>query len=121
MSRVANIYSTIYNALDALGYPVREQGTFSEGETLPETFTTYQIIDQPNNTHYDNVSASTTTRVQISLYSRKPAIKQAADTTLKTVMLPAGFLRASGRDLPFDQKTGHYGYTSDYKYYEMEG
>jgi len=118
---VADIYKKIYDALDALGYPVREQGTYALGETLPETHITYQIIGQPNITHYDNAPASTTTRVQISLYSKKPAIKQAADTTLKAVMLPAGFRRASGRDLPFDQKTRHYGYTSDYKYHEMEG
>lgn len=118
---MSEIHSLIYNTLVALGYPVREQGTFAPDATLPETFITYQIIDQPNDTHYDNVPASTTTRVQVALYSKRPAIKQAADQTLKSVMLPAGFLRVSGRDLPFSSSTGHYGYTSDYRFYETEG
>lgn len=117
---MSNIYELIYNTLTQLGYPVREQGTFKTNETLPETFITYQIILSTDNAHYDNAPASTTTRIQLALYSKKPAIKQNADNLFRSVMLPAGFLRISGRDLPFNQNTGHYGYTSDYNYYETE-
>lgn len=116
-----NIYSLIWSTLAPLGYPVKEQGTYAEGATRPETFITYQLIDSPNNTHYDNAPASTTYRIQLTLYSKKPSLKQGADALFKSVLLPAGFLRASGRDLPFDSKTGHYAYTSDYRYYESEG
>lgn len=117
---MSNIYELIYNTLMSLGYPVREQGTFGNTEMLPETFITYQIINETNDTHYDNKIASTTTRVQLVLYSKKPAIKQSADQLFRSVMLPAGFLRVSGRDLPFNQDTGHYGYTSDYIFYKEE-
>lgn len=117
---MSNIYELIYNTLISLGYPVREQGTFGENETLPETFITYQIINETNDTHYDNKIASTITRVQLVLYSKKPAIKQSADQLFRSVMLPAGFLRVSGRDLPFNSSTGHYGYTSDYIFYKEE-
>lgn len=120
MCLLVNIYELVCNTLKPLGYPVKEQGSYTPGANIPETFITYQIIDAPNNTHYDNVPASTTPRIQLAFYSKKPALKQNADQTFRSVMLPAGFLRVSGRDLPFDSTTGHYGYTSDYRYYETE-
>lgn len=99
---------------------MKEQGSYSPGAKLPETFITYQVIDAPNNTHYDNLPASTTRRIQLALYSAKPDIKQSADSLFKSMMVPAGFLRVSGRDLPFDGNTQRYGYTSDYRFYESE-
>ena len=119
-SQLANIYEHIYNTLAPLGYPVKEQGSYGPGAALPETFITYQVIDAPNNTHYDNLPASTTSRIQLAIYSARPDIKQSGDSLLKSVMLPAGFLRVSGRDLPFDREVKKYGYTSDYKFYESE-
>lgn len=113
-----DIYAHIFDTLSALGYPVREHGTYAPNEKLPNTHVTYQVIDSLNNSHADNEPTSQTTRVQVNLYSQDPAIKQGADATLKGVMLPAGFLRVGGRDLPFDQKTGHYGYTCDYRFYD---
>jgi hypothetical protein len=107
--------------LTSIGYPVREQGTYAQNETLPETFITYFVLDQPNESHADNIPTSTTTKVRVTLYSRKPAIVQQTNIVLKEAMLPAGFLRAGGRNLPFDPDTGHYGYVSTYNYFEMEG
>jgi hypothetical protein len=118
---LTNIYSLVYDTLLAMGYPVKEQGTYSAGATLPETHVTYQIIDSPNNSHADNAPTSQTTRVQVTLYSKKPALKQGADEAFKAVLLPAGFMRAGGRDLPFAQATGHYAYTCDYRFYDTEG
>jgi hypothetical protein len=106
--------------LKPLGYEVKEQGTYAPGATLPETFITYQIINSPNSSYADNKPISTAIRAQLALYSKKPAIKQSADSLFKSVMLPAGFLRIDGRDLPFIQSTGHYGYTCDYRFYESE-
>lgn len=116
----SNIYELICNTLRPLGYPVKEQGTYPSGTTLPETYITYFNVDNPNGTYYDNKPESTKTRIQLVLYSKKPAIKQNADNLFKSVMLPAGFLRIGGRDLPFNESTGHYAYTCDYRFYEME-
>lgn len=115
---MTNIYAVTYGALESLGYPVREHGTYAPDETLPDTFVTYQIIDSPNNSFADNQATSRTSRVQINLYSRDPEIKQGADEAIKAVMLPVGFLRVGGRDLPFSLQTGHYGYTCDYRFYD---
>ncbi len=115
-----NIYALVNDTLKTLGYPVREQGTYKPTDTQPETHVTYQLIDSPNNSHADNQPTSQTTRVQVTLYSKKPALKQGADTAFKSVMLPAGFMRVGGRDLPFNAATGHYAYTCDYRFHEME-
>lgn len=113
-----NIYELIYYTLSPLGYPVREQGTFAQGEEQPETFVTYQLINQGSGSHADNLPTSQTSRVQVTLYSRMPELKQGADAALRGVMLPAGFMRVGGRDLPYAQSTGHYAYTCDYRYYD---
>lgn len=117
---MSNIYELTYNTLVTLGYEVREQGTYAAGAILPETFVTYLIVDSPNNSHADNVPTSQTTRVQATLYSKKPAIKQGADAAFKAALLPVGFMRVGGRDLPYAKDTGHYAYTCDYRFYNME-
>jgi len=117
---MANIYNLVYTALASLGYEVREQGTFSEDEALPATFITYTLISKGDIRHSDNEPTSSVGRVQVALYSTDPAIKQAADGLLFGVMKAAGFMRAGGRDLPFDPTTGHYGYACDYRLYQEE-
>lgn len=120
MSRLPNIYATINTALAGLGYTVRPQGSYAPGATLPETLVTYQVVDQPNGAHADNRPGSTIHRVQVAMYSKRPALVQGADAAFKGALLPAGFLRVTGRDLPLDHDTGHYGYTCDYRFYERE-
>lgn len=118
MCRLIDIYDLVYDTLTPLGYPVKEQGTLSN--TLPETFITYQLIDSSSGSHADNLPTSVTHRVQITLYTKKPSLKQGADALFKSVMLPAKFMRVSGRDLPYSSATGHYAYTSDYRFYDLE-
>ena len=117
---MSNIYKKIYDTLITLGYPVREQGTYGEDEVLPETMITYQLIDEPDSAHYENIPVGKIARFQVAFYSKDPTKKQSADSVLRSVLLPLGFLRVSGRDLPFNKETNHYGYTSDYRYFETE-
>jgi hypothetical protein len=117
---MANIYNIVYTALATLGYEVREQGTFSDDDVLPATFITYTLISKGDIRHSDNEPTSNVSRVQVALYSTDPAIKQAADATLFVPMKAAGFLRAGGRDLPFDPVSGHYGYACDYRLHQEE-
>lgn len=116
-----DVYNLVCTTLGSSGYPVREQGTYGPDESLPDTHITYFIQDQSNESHADNAPTSQTTTVQVALYSRDPAIAQQANQILKGILHPAGFLRAGGRNLPLDPDTGHYGYTSTYNFYEMEG
>ena len=115
-----NIYEKVAAVLDASGFIYRQQGSFLPTEPLPETFLTYQIINNEDVAHACNKPYACSARVQMTLYSTDPAIVQSANETLKSIMLPAGFTRFIGRDLPFSADTGHYGYTCDYKYYIQE-
>ncbi|WP_375104943.1 hypothetical protein ACDZ28_13625 [Paenibacillus sp. RS8] len=115
-----NIYELTCSTLEQLGHDVREQGSYAPNAKLPESFVTYQVIDDSPAGHADNKPTSLVWRIQVSLYSKRPAIKQGASETIKAVMLETGFMRVGGRDLPFLEATGHYGYTCDYRFYEME-
>lgn len=117
---MTDVYSKTNETLQGLGYPVREQGSYAATDTLPETFATYLVIDQTDRSHADNQPASMTSSVQVALYSRRPAIVQQADQALRAAMIPAGFLRAGGRNMPLDADTGHYGYVSTYNFYDSE-
>jgi hypothetical protein len=116
-----NIFDIIGAALDASGYVYRQQGSFAPDEVLPETFITYQVIFKEDIAHACNAPYASSARVQMALYSKDPAVAQSADQILKGIMLPAGFTRYTGRQLPYMADTGHYGYTCDYKYYLEEG
>jgi hypothetical protein len=118
---LTDVYTHVFTTLSTLGYSVREQGTYGQDEVLPETHITYNIADQDDISHADNRPTATMTRIQVALYSKDPAIVQQANKTLKDLLLPAGFLRAGGRNLPFDADTGHYGYISTYNFYDLEG
>jgi hypothetical protein len=113
-----SIYSKLYHALAPSGYPVREQGSFGAGDTLPETLITYQILDQPDISHADNAPRAMMSYVRVAVYSKDPATLQGADQMLRALLTPDGFLRAGGRGLPFDPDTEHYGYVSEYRLYE---
>lgn len=115
-----NIYDIIGAALGNSGYTFREQGSFMADEPLPETFITYQVIDKEDVAHACNLPYASSARVQMTLYSTDPEIVQSADRTLKSILLPAGFTRFTGRGLPYMADTGHYGYTCDYKYLIQE-
>jgi hypothetical protein len=116
-----DIYQKTYSTLTGLGYPVREQGSYGPNDTPPATLVTYLVQDQTDRSHADNLPTSTTTSVQVAIYSRSPAIVQQADGLLRAAMIPAGFLRAGGRNVPLDADTGHYGYISTYNFYDSEG
>lgn len=115
-----NIYAKVASVLDNSGYVYRQQGGFLGTGSLPDTFLTYQVIAKEDIAHAGNVPYGSQARVQFTLYSTDPEIVQSADETLKSILLPAGFTRLTGKDLPYAADTGHYGYTCDYKYFMEE-
>lgn len=117
---MVNIYEKITSTLASFGVPIREQGSYKPQEILPDTFITFLIINSPYVGFADNLPTSRITQIQISVYSTKPSIIQSADENIKSLMMPAGFMRLSGRPLPFEHITGHYAWTSYYRLYEME-
>jgi hypothetical protein len=114
---LTDIKALTSNTLSLIGYSVIEAGTYSEGDALPETYIAYQLIYDDDRGHYNNAPTSIAWRIQTTLYSKDPSIRNGAREALNNVMLPAGFLRVpGGRDLDFSKTTGHYAYTTDYRY-----
>jgi hypothetical protein len=114
------VIGKVYATLSTIGYPVREQGSYAATEVLPATLVTYQVIGQAPSGHADGLPTGFISRIQVALYSTDPAITQTALRTFLTTMQPAGFLFSSGRQLPLDEQSGHYGFTADFKIYESE-
>lgn len=118
------IYERVYAALSPLGYPVFKQGGFAVGETLPDTYITYQVISSPNTRHYSNAPTRTAYRIQATLYAHDPVLVQTADKAITAQMRPAGFLRITGRDITGNlfnnsqQNTGHEAYAVDFRFVE---
>lgn len=120
MYLLINIYEIIYNTLTPLGCEVKEEGSYEPNAVLPDTYITYFIVDSPNTGYADNLPTGYEPRIQLKINTTDPEIKQNADILFRSVMLPVGFTRVGGRDLPFDSDTGHYSYTCDYRLYIQE-
>lgn len=112
-----NLTDKLTADLADLGYVTRQQGDFTEHEPLPETFLTYLLITADEAGYYSNVGRKSTYLVQIALYSRDKVIVDNAENTLKSILKPKGYLFSTGRDLPKDKNTQHYGYAADYRLY----
>ncbi len=110
----------LIEALTPLNLKICEQGTYGDLEKLPDTHITFFLLSEDDLTFADNVPTSSTSILQVILYSRDPEIIIGANEMLKAYLLPNGFLRVTGNRLPFDKSSGHYGYISKYSYYEME-
>jgi hypothetical protein len=114
---LTDIHKLVNDTLEASGYPVAQQGSYGEKETLPDTHITYMMMPDRPAYYVNNVPKDHMDWVQAAIYSTDPAITQAGRATLDGLMLPAGFTRKGGRDLPLDKSTGQYGYTCDYGYF----
>lgn len=115
-----DVISKLVAALKTTGYTVKELGSYGDGEKQPETYIMYQLISSPDVTHYDNHPESTEYTFMINVYTKKASIKLTADTMLRSMLLPLGFIRGSGHFLPITRETGHHTYTIKYKYYDNE-
>lgn len=86
------------------------------GTDLPDQYIVYQMITNPPEQHADDVESLTTYRMQVSLYSRSgPGTTQAS---IEAAMLAAGFTRGPARELPYNEKTRHYGLAMDFFFLE---
>lgn len=60
--------------LSSLSYPVYRQGSFSEGESYPESFFTYWNSASPDHDHYDNTNYGTDWAFDVNFYSEDPEL-----------------------------------------------
>ena len=111
----------LIQTLDILGYPVMLQGTLSDDAPYPDSFITFLTVDSFGTSAFDNETASTAWRYQVTFYSVDPALLATEAARIRATLKAAGFIpQGKGRDLPSDEPT-HTGWTQDFYYLENEG
>jgi len=112
-----NIRNTLIDALTSLGYEVRLQGSYADGEPLPESFITYYIVDAPDASFYDDKPMLTHHRIQIVFYSKLISKINSVPDQIYSLLKTAGFIReGKGRDYGFENE--YYGILVNYMFTE---
>lgn len=84
-------------------------------EVLPDKYLTFQVISTAPDKHAEDREIARAHLVQVNLWSRKGF---EAFPDVEGAMSAAGFLFQGGRDMEFDNDTGHYGQSMDFLFYE---
>lgn len=107
----------LVTTLEALGYPVYLQGTYSE-DVYPDSMITFYITDSSDLTHYDNDTREWEWSIMVNFYSRDPVLLDTEPEKIRKALKSAGFIPSGkGRDLPSDDPTLN-GWTTNYTYIE---
>lgn len=115
---MTTIYERVKTALTGFGLPMGVEVYIpASGTELPDDYLVYFVISDPPIQHADNVEKTHIYRVQVSYFSRS-GMQSAPD--ISSAMVADGFMRAEGRDLPYNPDTRHYGQGLDFTYLEEE-
>jgi len=110
------IWARVKAALDGLGLPTGNMRLFlASDKPLPARYLTYQVIVTSPEWHVDDKEVIRSYLVQINCWSQDgfenfPNVEGA--------MRAAGFYFQAARDMAFEDKTGHYGQSMDFEFYE---
>jgi hypothetical protein len=115
---MTTIFERVETALDTLSPAVphaMSRYLTANNADLPDTFIVYQLIGGAPEQHADDAETQRTYRVQVSIYAREGLV---ALPDVDAAMTAAGFTEGPERQLPFDEKTRHFGLAKDYFYLE---
>ena len=112
-----NTSSITYDALSPLNYTVYEDGTVPAAEA-PDTYLTYFIVFEQPEGAANNRDRTLNSRVQVSMWSKDPALTQNALTTITAAMKAAGFLFINAGPQRFNAEIQRYGWRGDYRLYK---
>ena len=112
---MTTVYEMVADALDNLSpaVPFAMAPYKSANGILPDVFIVYQLIAGTPEQHADDAETERSYLVQVSIYSRSGL---ASLPDVDGVMISAGFVKDTERQLPQDSITGHYGLAIDYVY-----
>ena len=85
---------------------------------LPDKYITFFLVDDPGAAYADNKETAHVPRVQISFYFRDKSDYLTIPKEIKSLFMSAGALRSGEGRIPFNEKTRHYGWRCDFKFYE---
>jgi hypothetical protein len=110
---MTDIFTRTSAALETLSPAVPfAQAPFLDDDTeLPDVFIAYQLITGVAEQHADDAETERTSTMQVSIFDRS-GLSSLPD--VDSAMLAAGFMKSVERQLPKDQKTGHYGISKEF-------
>ena len=112
------IWERVSTALSGLGVPMAANVyQLDTGDELPDQFLVYSLVSAPPAQHADDAETLRTYTVQVSIYDRAGLITL---PDIAGAMVADGFTRGPLRELPRDEKTGHYGLALEFNYLEQE-
>lgn len=109
------IWSITQTALSGIGIPTAAGKYIDAVGELPDQFVVYRLISDPPVQHADDAETLRSYRIQVSAYSRT-GLETLPD--IDAAMLAAGFTRAGGSELPYNEGTRHYGRYTDFIFLE---
>ena len=111
------IWTRVNSALSSLGVRTANGRLIlkTKDDPWPDQYITYQVISGGPQEHIDDHETARSYLVQLNLWSRS-GFESFPD--VETAMLAAGFFFQAERDMDYNEKTGHYGQSKDFLYYE---
>ena len=105
----------LYTALNTIcPNNVYLQGTFDANAAYPDTFITYWTNYTEDHAHFDDVVVSIDWNFSVMVYSTDPTTLATMAATIRTTLIPLGFIpQGRGSDLQCDKPT-HSGWAMEF-------
>ena len=96
----------LLSTLEALGYPVRLQGSLLPADTYPDSFFTYWNDSADGDSFYSNTEGAILWAYSLNFYSTDPVLVNTKLLEAKRLLKGAGFIvSGAGYDVPSDEAT----------------
>ncbi len=96
----------IISTLEALGYPVKLQGSLLPDEPYPDSFFTYWNDSADGTSYYSNSEGAILWLYSLNFYSTDPLLTNSKLMEAKELLKSAGFIvSGAGYDVPSDEDT----------------
>lgn len=88
---------------------------------LPDTYIVYFLVSDSPLSSADGKERVHIPRIQVSLFYRNKATFLTVPDKITDKLTEKGFRRSTTGRIPYQQNTGHYGWRSDFTFYEKKG
>ena len=96
----------LISTLEALGYPVKLQGSLLSDEPYPDSFFTYWNDSADGDSFYSNDEGAILWSYSLNFYSNDPLLVNTKLVEAKRLLRNAGFIvSGAGYDVPSDEPT----------------
>ncbi|MGI6260025.1 MAG: hypothetical protein ACOYKC_09235 [Anaerolineaceae bacterium] len=112
------IWERVEAALAGIGMEIpvaNNRLILNTGEDWPDRYIVYQVISSSSERHVDDREIERSHLVQVNMWSKNGFLNF---PDVEGAMLSAGFSYDAGRDMEYDNETGHYGRSEDYLFIE---